>query len=65
MASIASALYSAQDHLTGDFLAVPGQAQEAHEVDETSGNVQLPAKLAGCIVKGERVMIVVKSFTCE
>lgn len=65
VASISSALYPGQDHLTGDSLAVLGQAQEAHRVDETSGNVQLPAKLAGCIVIGECVMIVVKAFTCK
>lgn len=49
----------------GHSLAVFGQAQEAHEVDETSGKVQLAAKLAGSIVIGERVVVVVKSLTCQ
>lgn len=65
VASISSALYPSQNHLMGDSLAVLGQAKEAHKVDETSGNVQLPAELAGCIIIGERVMIVVKPFTCK
>ena len=65
MASVAGALYSGEDRLVGHSLAVLGQAQEAHEVDETRGNVQLAAKLAGCIVKGERVVVVVESLTCE
>lgn len=49
----------------GHSLAVLGQAQEAHGVDETRGKVQLAAKLAGCIVKGERVVVVVESLTCK
>lgn len=63
MASVSCALYSGLDRLAGHSLAILGQAQEAHEVDETSGKVQLAAKLAGCIVIWERVVIVVKSFT--
>lgn len=65
VASISGALYSGRDHLVGHSLAVLGQAQETHEVDETSGKVQLAAKLAGCIVIGERVVVVVKSLTCR
>lgn len=65
MASVSCALYSGLDRLAGHSLAILGQAQEAHEVDETSGKVQLAAKLAGCIVIWERVVIVVKSFTCK
>ena len=49
----------------GHSLAILGQAQEAHEVDETSGKVQLAAKLAGCIVIGKRVVVVMKSLTCK
>lgn len=65
MASVSGALYSGHDHLVGHPLAVLGQAHETHEVDETSGKVQLAAKLAGCIVIGERVVVVVKSLTCK
>lgn len=65
VASISSTLYPSQDRLMWNFLAVLGQAQAAHKVDETSGNIQLPAELAGCIVIGESVMIVVKAFTCN
>lgn len=63
--SISSALHPGQDQLVGRSLAVLGQAEEAHKVDETSGKVQLAAKLAGCIVIGERVVVVVKSFPCK
>lgn len=63
MASISRALYSGQDYFMGHSLTVLCQAQEAHEVDETSGKVQLAAKLTCCIVIGKRVVIVVKSLT--
>lgn len=63
VAAVTSALYSGHDHLVGHSLAVLGQAQEAHEVDETSGKVQLAAKLTGCIIIGECVVVIVKSFT--
>lgn len=53
VASVSSALHSGQDQLVGHSLAVLGQADQAHKVDETSGKVQLAAKLAGCIVIGE------------
>lgn len=46
-----------------DPLAVLGQAQAAHEVDEAGGEVQLAAKLAGGVVVGEGVVVVVESFT--
>lgn len=65
VASVSGALYSAHDDLTGHFLAVRCQAQKAHEVNETSSNVQLAAKLAGCIVIGEAVVIIVESLTCK
>lgn len=64
VASVSRALYSGQDDLAGHAFAVLGEAQEAHEVDETSGKVQLAAKLAGCIVIGEGVVVVVESLTC-
>lgn len=63
MASVPCALYPRQDRLAGDPLAVLGQAQEAHEVDETGGEVKLAAELAGGVVVGERVVVVVESLT--
>lgn len=63
VAPVSSTLQSGHDKLMGHSLAVLGQTQETHEVDETSGKVQLAAKLAGCIVIGERVVVIVKSFT--
>lgn len=63
MAAVSGALYPGHDGLVGHSLAVRGQAQQAHEVDETSGEVQLAAKLAGRIVIGERVVVVVESLT--
>lgn len=65
VASISSALYSGHDQLVGHSLAVLRQAEVTHEVDETSGKVQLATKLAGCIVIGERVVIIVESLTCK
>lgn len=65
MASISSALSSGHDQLVGHSLAVLRQAEIAHEVDETSGKVQLATKLAGCIVIGEGVVIIVESLTCK
>lgn len=63
MASVSSALYPRQDNLAGHLLAVLGQAQEAHEVDEAGGEVQLAAVLAGGVVVRESVVVVVKSLT--
>lgn len=65
VASVSGALYPGQDHLVGHSLAVFGQAQVAHQVDEASGKVHLAAKLAGSIVIGERVVIIVESLTCN
>lgn len=62
MASVSGALYPGQDHLAGHPLAVLGQAQEAHEVDEAGGEVQLAAVLAGGVVVRERMVVVVKSL---
>lgn len=50
VAPVSGALCPGQDHLAGHPLAVCRQAKVAHEVDETRGQVQLAAKLTGCIV---------------
>lgn len=62
VASVSSALYPGQDHLTGHPLAVLGQAQEAHKVDEAGSEVQLAAVLTGGVVVRERMVVVVKSL---
>lgn len=62
VAPVSSALCPGQDGLAGHPLAVRRQAQVAHEVDETRGQVQLAAKLTGCIVVRKRMVVVVESF---
>lgn len=64
VAGVAGALYPGQDHLVRRSLGVLGETQEAHQVDETGGEVQLAAELAGCVVVRERVVIVVESLAC-
>lgn len=63
VAPVARALYPGLHCLMGDPLAVFGQTQAAHEVDEAGGEVQLAAKLTGGVVEGEGVVVVVESFT--
>lgn len=63
VAAVAGPLHAAEDGVLGHPLAVPGQTQEAHEVYEGSGEVQLAAKLTGGVVKGECVMVVMEAFS--
>lgn len=65
VAAVSGTLHASQDHIAGHPLAVLGQTQEAHQVDETCGEVELAAKLAGGVVVGKGVVIVVKPLTCE
>lgn len=65
MASVTGALYPRHHHLSGHSLAVLSQTQDAHDVDETGGEVKLAAELAGRVVEGKRVVVIVKSLTCE
>lgn len=60
MAPITGALYPAVDQLTGHSLWVGRQAQEAHQVDETGGEVHFAAELAGRIVVGKCVVVIVE-----
>ena len=53
------------DDLLGHPLAVLGQTQEAHGVYEGSGEIELAAELAGGVVVGECVMVVVETFPCN
>lgn len=62
VAAVAAALHARTDHLLRHLLAVFGQTQEAHEVYEGGGEVELGAELAGGVVEGKRVMVVVEAF---
>lgn len=65
VAPVPGALGPGQDHLAGHPLAVRRQANVAHEVDETRGQVQPAAELTGCVVVREGMVVVVESFACE
>ena len=62
MAAVARSLHAGKDHFFGNLLAIRGQTQEAHEVNEGSGEIELVAKLTAGIVKGECVVVVVVAF---
>lgn len=65
MAAVPGALRPRQDHLAGHHLAVGRQAQVAHEVDEAGGQVQLAAELAGGVVVGEGMVVIVEALACR
>lgn len=65
MAPVSGALCPGQDGLAGHPLAVRRQAKVAHEVDETRGQVQLAAKLAGGVVVRKGMVVVVEAFACK
>lgn len=65
VAPVSCALCTGQDRFAGHPFAVCRQAQVAHEVDETSGQVQLAAKLTGCIVIRKRMVVIVESLACK
>ena len=62
-ARVARALYPGLHYVPGGPLPVRRQAQEAHEVDEAGGEIQLHAVLARGVVVWERVVVVVESLT--
>lgn len=62
VAPIASPSFPSQDGLLGDLLAIAGQPQEAHEIDEGRGEVVVPAELAGGVIVGEGVVVIVEAF---
>lgn len=62
VAAVPRSLDATVDHLLRRLPEVRGQAQEAHEVDEGRGEIELDAELAGGVVEGERVMVVVEAF---
>lgn len=65
VAAVSGALDSSEDRLSGHALGVAGQAQETHEVDETGGQIELPAVLTGGVVEGERMVVIMEAFTWE
>lgn len=62
VAAVACSLHAGGDRFFHHPPAVFGQAQEAHQVYEGGGEIELAAKLAGGVVKGECVVVVVKAF---
>lgn len=62
VAAVARSLHAGGDRFFHHPPAVFGQAQEAHQVYEGGGEIELAAKLAGGVVEGERVVVVVKAF---
>lgn len=62
VAPVPSPNFPCQDRCLAYFLAVACQAEVAHEVNETCCEVPPPAVLAGGVVEGERVMVVVEAF---
>lgn len=63
MAAVTGSLGAGRDEVAGHPLAVLGQAQEAHEVYEGGGDVQLHAELTGGVVEGKGVVVVVEALT--
>jgi len=63
VAAVSGALDSSEDRLSGHALGVAGQAKETHEVDETGGQIELPAVLTGGVVEGERMVVIMEAFT--
>lgn len=63
MAAVTSPNFSGHDYLLSHSLAVTGQAQVTHGIDESCGEVQSPAKLTSRVVKGEGVVVVMEALT--
>jgi len=62
VAALTRPLDASHDYFLWHALGVRGQSHEAHEIYKGSGDVELDAKLTRCIVKGERVVVVVETF---
>lgn len=63
VAAITRSLYTSSYRFLLNPLAVLGQAQKAHGIDEGGGEVELTAKFTGGIVEGECVMVVMEAFS--
>lgn len=64
-AAIPSPFLARLDHLLRSLLSVGDQPQPEHEVNEPGGGVELQAQLAGGVVEGEGVVVVVETLTWE
>lgn len=62
VAAVACSLYASSNRFLQHPLAVLGQTQEAHGVYKGGGEIELAAELAGGVVEGECVMVVVEAF---
>lgn len=62
MAAVSGALSSSEHDLSGHALGLSGQTQETHQVNETGGQIDFAAELAGGVVKGKRVVVVMEAF---
>lgn len=65
MTSISSPLNPGQDCSLGYSLPIISQAQGSHAVNEECGEVEVPAVLAGGVVIGKGVVVVVEALTCK
>lgn len=63
MAAVSGALSSSEGSFSGHTLGLSGQTQETHQVNEAGGQVEFAAELAGGVVEGKGVVIVMKAFT--
>lgn len=62
LVDVAGALFAAADDVGTDDLEVVGLAEPGHGVDEDGGEVEAPAQLAGGVVPGEGVVVVVEAL---
>lgn len=65
MAAVSGALSSSERSLFGHTLGISGQTKITHGVKETGGQVEFAAELAGGVVEGKRVVVVMEAFTWE
>ncbi len=63
MAAVSGALSSSEHSLFGHTLGISGQTKITHGVKETGGQVEFAAELAGGVVEGKRVVVVMEAFT--
>lgn len=62
LTSVSCSQLSLFDHIWCDHLALVGPAKRSKEIDEQFGQVEVVAKLAGCVIPWEGVMVVMESL---
>ncbi len=65
VAAVSGALSSSEYGLFGHTLGISGQTKITHEVNETGGQIEFVAELAGGVVEGKRVVVVMEAFAWE